>query len=48
MLSVPFLTPADTKISVLLSALVERFGVLHMRIFFDREYLFAWLENKWG
>ena len=34
MLSVPILTPAETKISVLLSASVERFGVSRMRDFF--------------
>ena len=30
-----FLAPADTKILVLLSALVERFGVSHMRDFLN-------------
>ena len=33
MLSAPFWTPAETKISVLLSASVERFGVSRMRDF---------------
>ena len=33
--SAPFLTPAETKISVLLSASVERFGVSHMRDFWN-------------
>ena len=33
MLLAPFLTPAETKISVLLSALVKRFGVSRMRDF---------------
>ena len=35
MLSAPFLTPAETKIPVILSASVERFGVSCMRDFFD-------------
>ena len=34
MLSAPFLTPAETKISVLLSTLVERFSVSRMRDFY--------------
>ena len=34
MLSAPFLTPAETKISVLLSVSVERFGVSRMRDFY--------------
>ena len=33
MLSAPFLTPAETEILLLLSALVERFGVSRMRDF---------------
>ena len=36
MLSAPFLTPAETKILVLKSALVERFNVSRMRDFFLR------------
>ena len=34
MLLVPFLKPVKTKILVLLSSSVERFGVSHMRDFF--------------
>ena len=34
MLSAPFLTPAETKMLVLLSASVERFGVSRMRDFY--------------
>ena len=33
LLSAPFLTPAETKILVLLSTSVERFGVSRMRVF---------------
>ena len=41
-LSVPFLTLAETKILVLLSALVERFGVSRIQDFFH-----SWENHEW-
>ena len=43
----PILTPAETKISVLLSALVKRFGVSRMRDFYIRhDNLYSKIYHK--
>ena len=45
MLLGPFLTPAETKITVILSALVKRFGVSRMQDFFWATKCLVALQN---